>query len=563
MNSETKTCQSCKKEFTIEPDDFSFYEQIQVPPPTWCPECRMIRRLAWCGYRLLYKRKCDFTGDSVISTYHPDSLHKTYRQDVWWSDKWDSKNYGRDYDFSKSFFEQFDQLFKEVPHPVLYTNYAAMVRSEYCNAAHGLKDCYLCFRADNSENCAYLSTITEMKDCFDSNYANICELSYDLLNCNKCYQTFSSEDCEECHNVYFSKNLVGCSNCIGCINLRSQNYQIFNEPVSKEEFEKQLKELQLGSYKSREEFRKRAEIFFLKHPRKAFHGRKNENVSGDYLVNSKNVRDSYMAGNAEDVRYGQLLKAGPTKKAYDYTQFGENAEWIFESAWTGINVNNIKFGLWDYNAHHLEYSYGCHGSENLFGCVGVRKGSYCILNKQYTKEEYEELVPKIRKQMLEVPYQDSLGREYRYGEYFPIELCPWAYNESLAYEFFPLTKNEALKKGFRWRDPDAREYQNATVEVPDNIKDVSDEIMKGILKCDNCGKNYQIIQMELDFYRRFQIPIPRHCPLCRDWGRVARLSPIRIYDRTCAKCGKPIKTSYAPERPEIVYCEECYNSEVA
>lgn len=522
----------------------------------------MLQRFSWCGYRLLHKRKCDFTGDSVISSYHPDAPYKTYRQDIWWSDKWDAKTYGRDYDFSRSFFEQFDELLKATPHPVLYTEYSSMIRSEYCNAASTLKDCYLCFRIDGTENCAYVNTATDMKDCIDGNYVNFDELSYDFLTCNKCYQAFYSEDCDECHNVYFSKNLVGCTNCIGCINLRGQSYQIFNQPVSKEEFERQLAELNLGSFQARETFRKKVNEFFLKYPRKAFHGRKNENVSGDYIYNAKNVRDSYMAGYAEDVRFGQLLKSGPTRKAYDYTQFGVNAEWIYNSAWVGLNANNIRFGFWDYNCHHLEYSYGCHGSENLFGCFGIRKGSYCILNKQYTKEEYEELVPKIRKQMAEVPYKDSLGREYRYGEYFPTDICPWKYNESLAYEFFPLTKEEALRRGFSWRDPDVREYKEATVVVPDHIKDVKDEILQGILKCESCGKNYQIIQMELDFYRRFSIPVPRQCPLCRDRGRVAKLNPIKIFDRTCAKCSKDIKTSYAPDRPEIVYCEECYNKEV-
>jgi len=42
---ETKNCQNCKKDFTIEQDDFSFYEKIKVPPPTFCPECRYKRRI--------------------------------------------------------------------------------------------------------------------------------------------------------------------------------------------------------------------------------------------------------------------------------------------------------------------------------------------------------------------------------------------------------------------------------------------------------------------------------------------------------------------------------------
>lgn len=33
--SETKICQNCKKDFTIDPEDFKFYEKIKVPSPTF------------------------------------------------------------------------------------------------------------------------------------------------------------------------------------------------------------------------------------------------------------------------------------------------------------------------------------------------------------------------------------------------------------------------------------------------------------------------------------------------------------------------------------------------
>src|SRR3989344_8086356 len=133
-------CLNCKSKFEITSDDLQFYSAMKVPPPTWCPECRMIRRLAWQGYRFLYKRKCDFSGDMVLSTIAPDVPYKVYKQDIWWSDKWDPKNYGRDYDFSKSFFQQFDELMREVPLPSLMTEYSTMIGSDYCNAAATLKN---------------------------------------------------------------------------------------------------------------------------------------------------------------------------------------------------------------------------------------------------------------------------------------------------------------------------------------------------------------------------------------------------------------------------------------
>ena len=101
------------------------------------------------------------------------------------------------------------------------------------------------------------------------------------------------------------------------------------------------------------------------------------------------------------------------------------------------------------------------------------------------------------------------------------------------------------------------------MDIPDHIRDVKDGILKEILKCGACGKNYRLIEMELDFYRKFQVPVPRQCPLCRDRGRIKRLNPMaEIFERKCAKCERNIRSPYSPDRPEIVYCEQCYQAEV-
>lgn len=546
----------------IDPDDFSFYRQIKVPPPTRCPKCRMARRFAWWGYRILYKRKCDFTGKNLITVYHPDVPMKMYINEVWYSDQWDPKEYGRDYDFSRPFFEQFRDLFNEVPRPALHVESSTMVNSDYCNAASELRNCYLVFKSDRIENSGYLNATSFLKECFDVFYANYNELCYESVNINKCYQAFWSTDCDDCHNIWFSKDLVGCSNCLGCINLRNQKYCILNKQYTKEEYEKKLREFDFGSGKNVKKFKKQFDEFSEKHPRRQFHGRQTTNVSGDYLYQCKNVFDSYWVHTAEDIRYSQLLQVPGSKKGYDWSAFGFNSEWVYDSAWVGISSSNVKFSFWNYTAHDLEYSFGCHGSGNLFGCVGLRKGEYCILNKQYTKSDYEKLLPKIKEHMDKMPYIDSKGRIYKYGEFFPSEFSPWAYNESHMLEFEPLDKEEAISRGFLWRDPDEREYQDATTKLPDHIRDVKDDIVKEILKCENCGKNYRVIPIELQFYKRFDLPIPRHCPLCRHYEKTSRLNPIAVYDRDCAKCGKGIKSSYVPDGPEVVYCEQCYQAEV-
>ncbi|EKE26117.1 MAG: hypothetical protein ACD_4C00428G0002, partial [uncultured bacterium (gcode 4)] len=46
--------------------------------------------------------------------------------------------------------------------------------------------------------------------------------------------------------------------------------------------------------------------------------------------------------------------------------------------------------------------------------------------------------------------------------------------------------------------------------------------------------------------------------------RMKLRNPRKLYDRTCDNpiCRKPIKTTYSPDRSEIVYCESCYEKEV-
>ena len=124
--SQNVVCQNCKGNFIIEPDDFGFYEKIKVPPPTFCPDCRYIRRLLDRNEYNFYKRKCDATGKDIISIYRPDAPFSVYEQEYWKSDAFDAKDYGRDFDFSRSFFEQYEELRREVPH-------LAMVNSNSVN----------------------------------------------------------------------------------------------------------------------------------------------------------------------------------------------------------------------------------------------------------------------------------------------------------------------------------------------------------------------------------------------------------------------------------------------
>ncbi|MBI4059642.1 hypothetical protein HY406_01100, partial [Candidatus Giovannonibacteria bacterium] len=118
-------------------------------------------------------------------------------------------------------------------------------------------------------------------------------------------------------------------------------------------------------------------------------------------------------------------------------------------------------------------------------------------------------------------------------------------------------------------------------------------------KCnEQCTEAYKIIPQELQFLRRMNLPLPRLCPNCRHYQRIKQRNPLKLWHRKCqcagltsenrvyqntashphhmelppsvgtptakhvGACPNEFETTYAPERPEIVYCEKCYLAEV-
>ncbi len=381
--SENKVCQNCKNDFTIEPDDFSFYEKIKVPLPTFCPECRMIRRFNFRNEGMLFRRLDSSSEQESFSGYPPEAKIITYENSYWFSDKWNSDNNFLDYDWNENFFNQFKKLLEISPIPI--KSVYNLINSDYCNEASELKNCYLCFNVDFLENSAYVRKTTHSKDVFDVYECAECELSYSSVILDKCYNTFFSYNCSNSFDVWFSKNLKNCSNCFACVNLIGKSYCIFNKQYSKKEYFKYIENLNLNSYKNFQKTFEEANIFHLKFPNKYFNGYRNLNSSGDKIYDTKNVKFSYSVRNGENLKYCQDIQPSAAN-SYDYTIWG-HGENIYESIVCGLGVFNLKFcfNCWE-NAKDLEYCSYCLNSSNCFGCVGLRNKQYCIFNKQYSKE---------------------------------------------------------------------------------------------------------------------------------------------------------------------------------
>ncbi|MEK7583221.1 MAG: zinc-ribbon domain containing protein [Patescibacteria group bacterium] len=534
MENETKTCKSCKQNFIVTPDDVSFYEKMAVPAPEYCPECRQERRILFRNFKTLYKVDSAKSGKGVISMYPPDSPYQIYDHEEWWADDWDAKDYGRDFDFSRPFFEQLFDLWKAVPHYGLMNGYSE--NCVYSNMVWKSKNCYYVFGCIENEECDYGHLVWNSRDCVDNLYLNKCELCYECVDCIGCNRLLYSQESENCSDSIALFDCRGCTNCIGCVGLQQKSYHIYNKPVTKEEYEKFLKEHTI------EEILAEREKLRLTLPHRSFYGYRNNGVSGNHLYNCKNVQQSFdikMGGENSKFSY----TVGTLFNSYDICFTPPNIEESYQAMACGYSKNLLVCHLCN-TCSYASYSEHCYNSHNIFGCEGLKGSEYCILNKQYSKEEYEALKEKI------ITHMKSTGE---WGKWFPINMSPFAYNESIVNEYSPLTKEQALAKGYRWKD-DMPATHGQEHDDPDP--------MKRILKCDQCSRNYRFIERELVFYQKLNLPLPSKCFNCRHQRRMNLRLPRKLYDRHCAKCEKDIQTSYSPDHKEIIYCEQCYQQNV-
>ncbi len=582
MELETRVCRNCRQSFLVEPSDFEFYEKIQVPAPTHCPDCRQQRRYAWRNERILYRRNCDLCGKNTVTIYSPNKPFKVYCPPCWWSDNWDPLTFGREFDFSRPFFEQFREMQLVVPRIALLTKNS--VRSEYTNHSNNNKDCYLSFSVMNSENILYSTNVwNESKDCVDCyiiRYQN--NLLYECVDCDKCYQCQFGWMLRDSTNCYYSFDCRGCSNCFLCYNLRNKQYCILNTQYTKEEYLQRLEEYRLGSYAAREKLYEEWRAMIRD---KALHKyaviEKSVNSSGNMLTNAKNTHHSFEAHEIEDSKYGVIVP--DVKDSMDIYHVGFSCQLLYESD-ALINSYMVRFSHLSYHNSDLEYCDSCHNSEHLFGCVGLRQKKYCVFNKQYEPEEYGGLRKKI------VDYTKGTGE---YGEFFPMSLSPFGYNETQAQVYMPMNKEEVAAKGWAWEDANVGSFGKETIvfqNVPDKIQDVADSILQEVLVCKECKRNFNIVKPELDFYRSQYVPIPRLCPHCRYLRKIQMRLPRKLWKRRCGcqnqefggenqggkgyrnttehfhkeeVCPNEFMSAYKSGRPEAVYCETCYQAEVS
>lgn len=580
MDSKKIVCQNCPNEFAIEPPDFDFYKMAAVPPPTWCPECRWKRRMVWRNERSLFWRKCDLCHKTTLSMYREDFPHPVYCHECFLSDNWDPLIYGREIDWTRPFLDQFRDLMNAAPRVALII-FDGAVNCHFANFTKDSKDVYLAFSIVSSENIAYSFAVDRSRDSFDSLLLKDSQSVCQTVQCDHCYKSSYLVNCRDCIDSRYLYDCVNCQNCFMSANLRNKQYVFRGQQLTKEEYEKAIAGIKTGSRSEAKLLAGEFSSLFKKAIHRYADVLKSVNCTGENVANSKDTWDSFGVYDMEHCRF--VSRAFGAKDVWDVYSCGAS-ELMYEGMLAGHESYNNRFFIYTHVTRESQFMDWCRDCSNVFGCARLRQKQYCILNKQYTKEEYEALVPKIIEHMDAMPFIDKRGKVYKYGEFFPPEFCPFPYNESVVQEFFPSSKEQAEAEGYLWREPEKKEQAitKKSEQLPDSIEEISDSVVNEIIGCDHDGKcshqcagAFRIIPSELAFYRQAKLALPTLCPNCRYYERLKFRNPMRLWDRVCQcpgsnsshphgnkSCSNKFKTPYSPEREEIIYCEACYQAEI-
>ena len=283
---------------------------------------------------------------------------------------------------------EFQKLKKSQPRVFTYS-----LKNENCdwgNYVYHSKNCYMCFDATNCEDCFYVHDSYKCIDCLDCNYCVECELCCQCQDCYKCFNSTYLDDCSRIQDSRFCINCSDLSYCFGCFGLTHKKYCIFNKQFTKKEYFNKLRRLKALPV---EEVLKKLAKLRKRYPKVPQHAFRNQNCDyGDYIYSSKNCYFCFDVFGSQDCGY--LYDTVQCRNCYEMA-YSYDCELSYECVDSAhlYNCNFITYSDYCNNSEHL---FNCDHLKDCFGCVGIDNTQYCILNRQFKKEEYFKKVKEIK-----------------------------------------------------------------------------------------------------------------------------------------------------------------------
>lgn len=527
-----KVCITCLGDFEITKKEQEFIKQFEVPAPDECYECRLKKMMSfWPSIWRWYNRKCDATGDTIITNYPANARFSVYKMNYFNSDSWTPDFL--ELDFNKSFFSQFKTLQEKTPRPhQLWDNIENCL---YCDDIRNSKSCYLSSSILDCENLYYSYRNLRCKDSTDLVFCWDINLSTSLVFWKNCYKVNYSVFVTECSESMFLYDCKNVKNCFMSWNLRNKQYCIKNKQYSKDEYFKKLWEYDFWSRKV---------ILNLKNEfednlkNEAYHpenrNEMSENVDWNFVTNSKNIENWFLIEDSED-------SVNCFRWIFKYSMDGLS---ILESdKCYSVNMSayiyNIKFSSYSIRCKNSEYLDNCVDLDNCFLCVWIKNKKYNILNKEYSKEEYEELLPKIKMKM---------WKDWEYWKFLPYSMMYTGYNTTIARLYFPETKESVAKLWWYWEDwHESIQERSEIIELPDNISDISESKNWITVTCEKTKKNFNFINEAILLHKKLNAPLFPLFHVVRIVDGYSYLTNFKKFTWKCSVSGTDITHYYPPK----------------
>ena len=411
------------------------------------------------------------------------------------------------------FFENFRKLFLNIGFPATY-QFFWCENTKFADVVHESKNVYLSFFVTTwSQNILYsLSVKQNSNSVFNSIFVSKSSQNiYSSVSITESFNIFFSQWIYNSNNIRFSKNLTWCFECIACSNLENQSYCIKNQKFTREEYIDKKNEIMKWKDRFSSIYNQLFKIHFQNHNSINcvwWSIVESENIDNWlYIYNIKNSWNVIMQ--ASDIGWKNIYDSILWGSWETYDLYASIGAWICNHLYSSIQCGTCT---------NMFYSMFCESSSFCLGCIGLKNKSYCILNKQYTKEERYEKVDEIFADM---------EAEWTLGQFFPATMNPFYFNDTAAYLINPtFTKEEVAAKGYLWRDEaikvDIPEWAKVIsinelanyerrIDNPDSDNQkwfIDPEILKVIIQ-DEQGNVYRIVKMEYDFLMKHGLPLPR------------------------------------------------------
>ena len=531
------------------------YRRFGLPPSRYHPETRwMILNQFGTGYQWWWNRHWK-TGEPLLSFHHPASGFRVLPEKEWFD--MDFANNKTTWDPSRSFFEQYAAMARQLPQTATGT----LITPENSIAFSSLGDKNSYFvTGSRSKNSFYSVLLLDGENSSEVWASSHISKSYQILHCERMHQCRFARESHDCLSSSF---LFDCRNsefCFGATNKRNRKYIWMNEQLSREEYEKRLSAVDLGSRKN--------QAYWLSQFEALLRGK--TIWPENFNENSDTSTGEYLHG-ATDCKFCMDFLGSAARNNWVYIGLGQSENNAFCIAVkdasdsyfcrTVVSSANMKMCGHCVNSDSLKYCYNCYDCQDCFGCFGLRNKKYHVFNRPYEKEEYFRLIDEIKCSMLE---------RGEYGEFFPLSLATGYVPYSWGVTFGSATAEHLVKYGqplFGVCDDGAcgvekemkGDGMKTTDEIPDSIDEISDDWIGVPIWDPTFKRKFSFLRPEVEFYREERIAPPDRHFIRRvlEMPRVGQT--IMFEDRTCEKCSKKVLTTKNLTYPDrVIYCRACY-----